>query len=392
MRSPSMVILYRILEHCCFQRIICLNSGGEQRTSHGRVLPADGTCMIDVHAHHWPDGLLRAVAQGKNWFGWEGATLSDGRTVLALGDRLVRFAPPATDLADLSARLDRRHLEHGIVSELTMPVGFLWGDQLGEMDSERYYPELNSEMAQAQAAQPYRIRGAAMLPFHAPRLFERELERAIADGLTVAAVPSNIRGQNLDDHTVLPLIEMILDSGLAVALHPTYLTPAGADRFPRYYFANSFGAPLEAALALMSLVHAGLFDRRPQARVLAVNGAGCTPYEIGRFAGRYAERADVRSMDRSPETYLPDAHYDCMVLDGRSLQLLVDRVGADRVMIGTDFPFRTDVPGGAAAWIHAQQWLSGEQKEQILWKTAVAFLQLDPEGWAAAVPRQQVRT
>lgn len=330
--------------------------------------------MIDVHAHHWPDSLLRAIAAGQNWYGWEGARLADGRTVLALGDRLVRFAPPATDLDRLDQRLADRLTGQGISAELTMPVGFLWGEHLGESDMASYCRELNAEMAAAQAARPDRIKGAAVLPFHVPRRFDAELARCVDEGFGVVAVPSNVRGQNLDDHTVLPLIEQVLDAGLALAVHPTYLTPAGADRFPRYYFVNSFGAPLEAALSLMSLVHAGLFDRRPDARVLAVNGAGCLPYEIGRFAGRYRERPDVRTMQHSPETYLPTAHYDCMVLDTRSLALLVDRVGAKRLMIGTDFPFRTDVPGGAAAWIGAQEWLSPADREQIGWRTAVEFL------------------
>jgi aminocarboxymuconate-semialdehyde decarboxylase len=342
--------------------------------------------MIDVHAHHWPEGLLAAVRTGGSWYGWEPVRLNEGRTVVARGDRLVRFEPPSRDLVDLDERIVRRERNEGVVAELTMPVGFLWGEDLGESRAASYCRELNEEMAAAQAQRPDRYRGAAMLPFHAPRRFEAELAIAVELGLTAVAVPSNVRGMNLDDHTALPLVEAVVDAGLAMMLHPTYLTPVGADRFPRYYFNNSFGAPLEAALALMSLVYAGLFDRRPEARVLAVNGAGCLPYEVGRFAGRYRERADARPMAASPETYLPAAYYDCLVLDDRSLHLLVDRVGSDRVMVGTDHPFHTDVPGGAVKWLKSREWLTESQLDDILFGTALNFLQW--EGPRPPVPAQ----
>jgi len=184
----------------------------------------------------------------------------------------------------------------------------------------------------------------------------------------------------------MPLVEMVLDAGLAILVHPTYLTPAGADRMRDHYFHNSFGAPLEEAMAVATLIQGGLFDRRPDAHVLAVNGGGCLPYEIGRFAGRYRERADCRTMDNSPEEYLDKVHYDCLVLDDLSLRLLVDRVGADRVVVGTDHPFRTDVPGGAVAWLRRQEWLTPDELEAVLVGNALRFLDWSPPYPPSATP------
>jgi aminocarboxymuconate-semialdehyde decarboxylase len=348
--------------------------------------------MIDLHAHHWPAGLLDAVRTGDSWYGWEPVRLADGRTVLALGDRLVRFAPPEADLSAHEARIEHREREHGIVAELTSPVGFLWGEHLGVDAAASYCREVNAEMAAVQTARPDRYRGAALLPFHAPAAFAAELAAVVDLGLGVVAVPTNVRGTNLDHHTVLPLVEQVLDAGLAILVHPTYLSPAGADRMRDHYFHNSFGAPLEEAMAVATLIQGGLFDRRPDARVLAVNGGGCLPYEIGRFAGRYRERADCRTMDRSPEEYLDRVHYDCLVLDDRSLRLLIDRVGIERVVVGTDHPFRTDVPGGAVAWLRSQDWLSPADLDAVLMGNALRFLDWHPPHPPAPRPAHHLET
>ena len=330
--------------------------------------------MIDVHAHAWPRGLLEAVATGRAWWGYEPVDLADGRRVLALGDRLIRFPPPPTDLVDLPSRRGRRHAGAGVRAELVQPVGFLWGEHLHGADLEAYLGEINDELAAAQRSDPDWFVGVGLLPLHDPSVTLQALHRILDSGLEVVSIPTNARGRNLDDATVLPLVEEVLARDVAVIVHPTYLSPAGAERFPRYYFANSFGAPLESALALLSLVHAGLLDRHDGTRLLLVNGAGCTPYEIGRFDRRWDERPDVRTMADPPSRYLSQVFYDSLVLDEETLRLLVGRVGSERVALGTDFPFRTDRPEGPDAWIAAMDWLDEDARADLRWRTAERFL------------------
>lgn len=330
--------------------------------------------MIDVHAHFWPAGLLEAHATGRSWWGVEPVVLADGRRVLAIGDRLVRFAPPDVDLADLDARIERRRDEEGVDVELLQPVGFLWGEHLHGDDLAGMVEEVAAELGAAQRARPDAVVGVGLVPLHDPNVVDRALDAAVAAGLGVVAVPTNARGRNLDDPTVAPLLERALERDLAVVVHPTYLHPAAPDRFPRHYFANSFGAPLDAALAALSLAHGGVLDRHPTARVLVVNGAGCAPGEIGRFDRRWHEREDVRSMPLPPSAYLDRLYYDTLVLDEATLRLLVERVGSDRVAIGTDHPFRSDVPQGASAWVDAMDWLDDAQRDDLRGGTARAFL------------------
>lgn len=330
--------------------------------------------MIDVHAHHWPSALLRAFASGNTWFGWEPVTLRDGSSALALGDRLVRFRPPQIDLDDLPARVRLRELEHLVRAEVLMPVGFLWGDHLGPADAAAMCREMNEELAEVQRTSPRRFRGVGMLPFHAPNQFEAELEMAVAAGIRAFAVPTNVQGRNLDEPSVSAMLETLVAADVAMIVHPTYLTSIGADRLTRYYFGNTFGAPMESALALMSLIHGGFRDRNPEARVLILNGGGCAPYEIGRFARRYETRVDTRTMARPPRDYVATFSFDSLVLDEASLRLLVDRVGTKRVMLGTDHPFTTDVLGGSVRWLAGMDWLTElGGTEDILHLNAAGF-------------------
>lgn len=329
--------------------------------------------MIDLHAHMWPAGLLAAVATGGTWYGWEGVVLRDGTAAVAMGDRLLRFPVPARDLASPEERLDRR-LREGVHGEAVMPVGFIWGDHLPAAAAADLAIEVNEELAAAQAAAPDRLRGVALLPFVAPERVQGVLERALEGGLRAVAVPTNVRGLPLDDPRVLPAIELVLEASLPIVVHPTYLGGAAAERMSRYYLSNTIGAPLECTLAAMTLIHAGMLDRHPGARVLIVNGGGCLPYEIGRHSRRHRTRADARTMARPPEEYLPDLYYDSLVLDELSLRLMIDRIGIERIVIGTDHPFTTDVEGGSVAWVRSLTWLDPSAREMLLRGNAERFL------------------
>jgi len=320
---------------------------------------------VDVHSHFWPNGLLKAAHAGTDWFGWEPVRLASGTLALALGDRLVRFPVPQADLADPATRAESRR-NRGVDAEVMMHVGFLWNQHLDGQEAVMHGRELNEELAAAQADRPAVYRGLGVLPFHAPELFERELGALLETGLRAVALPASVRGSNLDEPGILRMVEQLVDAEITMLIHPTYLDPPGRLRFPRYYFVNSIGASLECTVAFMSLIHGGLFDRHDDVKMVIVQGGGGVPYEIGRFSLRYHERSDLRTMAQPPDAYLRRVHYDCMVADSDSLAFLVDRVGADRVMIGTDHPFKSDVPQGAAAWVSNHPRLDKSQKSAIL--------------------------
>jgi aminocarboxymuconate-semialdehyde decarboxylase len=162
--------------------------------------------------------------------------------------------------------------------------------------------------------------------------------------------------------------------GVAIMVHPVIWNKAGEERFPRYNFWNSFGAPLESSLAAMSLVHSGIFDRHPDIRILFTQGGGWIHFGIGRLNLRYIQRADSRTMAHPPVDYLSRMYFDCLVHDEDSLALLKKRAGADRIVIGTDYPAGGDIIGGAVSWIENSNLFTEAEKQKVLFHNAEKFL------------------
>jgi len=336
--------------------------------------PSLGSLVIDLHSHFWPVTLLRSLEQGRSWYGWRAVSFPDGGGGIALGDRLVGFSPPEVDLDDLPTRLRRRHDSEGVIAEAVQPVGFLWGDHLRGGELAAYCSEVNRELIERQSEAPDRLRGIGLLPFHAPEWFDRVLDEGVDGGLRAFACPTNVLGRNLDEQDLQQALGRIDDRGCAIFVHPTYLTPVGAERMQRYYFHNTLGAPLESAVAVLSLVQGGFFERRPEARVIVANGGGCAALEIGRLDRRHQTRADCRTIERPPSESLARCHFDSLVLHEESLRLLIARVGPERVMIGTDHPFRSDTEEGAFRWIAQMDWLDASTRDALLHGNARRFL------------------
>jgi aminocarboxymuconate-semialdehyde decarboxylase len=232
-----------------------------------------------------------------------------------------------------------------------------------------------------QNAYPDRFRGMAVLPMQHPRLALQELDYATGHlGLRSIVVASNVRGMNLDEPSVLPVLEAAAKMDVAITVHPVIWGKAGEERFPRYNFWNSFGAPLESSLAAMSIVYSGLLDRHPGLRIMFTQGGGWIHFGVGRLNLRYRQRADARPMAHPPVDYLSRMYFDCLVHDDDSLELLKKRAGPDHILIGTDYPAGGNILGGAVPWIQNCPFFSAEEKEKVLWRNAASFLRLEKYG------------
>lgn len=332
---------------------------------------------IDMHAHWSPRGLARAAAAGRDWYGLRLVRSPEGREQVAFGEKTLTF--PASDslLADPAARAANRLTGEGIELQALLLTGTFWNYHLDEEDSARFCREVNEELGEVQSAYPDRYRGMAVLPMQHQKLAFAELEDAAGRlGLRTIVVGTNVRGRNLDDPAVLPILEAAARMGLSIVVHPTSWEKAGEERFPRYNFANSFGSPLEDSLAAMSIVYSGFLDRHPDARIMFSHGGGWIHFGVGRLNLRYHQRPDVRPMAYPPAEYLARMYFDCLVHDVESLALLKKRAGADHILIGTDYPGSGDIEGGAVNWIQACGLFSREEQEKILWQNATLFLDL----------------
>jgi aminocarboxymuconate-semialdehyde decarboxylase len=335
---------------------------------------------IDMHAHWTPRGLIERSAAGRDWYGWRILKDARGREHVAIGERIIEFAASSAALGDPAARAADRRKHEGIDLQTLLLTGTFWNYHLDASDAAKFCREVNVEVAEVQRAYPDRYRGVAVLPMQHPELALRELEYAVGTlDLRAVFVASNVRGLNLDEPTIVPVLEAAAAMGVAIVVHPTIWDKAADARLPRYHFWNSFGAPLESSIAAMSVAYSGILDRHPDARFMFTQGGGWIHFGVGRLNLRYLQREDARPMARPPVEYLARMYFDCLVHDYDSLELLEKRAGADHIFIGTDYPAGGNIVGGAVPWIEQCAFLSAEEKEQVLWRNAAAFLRLDHE-------------
>jgi hypothetical protein len=162
--------------------------------------------------------------------------------------------------------------------------------------------------------------------------------RAVGElGLKGVSVSTNVAGRELADPAFDPAWEAAADLGAVIFIHP-WGCSLGA-RLSAHYLGNTFGQPAETALALSHLIFGGTLDRHPGLRLLAAHGGGFLPTYIGRSDHAWRSRDDARGCARPPSEYLREIWYDALVYTPQALRHLVEAVGADRVAIGTDYPF-----------------------------------------------------
>ncbi len=334
---------------------------------------------VDLHCHWTPRGLSQASKAGRDWYGLSIGRDAAGREHVAFGDKRLVF--PAFDAAldDPAARAAARKKNEGIDLQALLLTGTFWNYHLDEADAARFARELNEEMAEVQRAYPERYRGMAVLPMQHKKLALQMLEDAAGRlGLRTMVLGTNVRGRNLDDPEVLPILEAAAKAGVSIVVHPTSWEKAGEERLPRYNFANSFGSPFEDSLAAMSIVYSGFLDRHPEARIMLSHGGGWIHFGVGRLNLRYKQQAEsARPMKRPPAEYLSRLYFDCLVHDEDSLALMKKRAGADHIVIGTDYPGSGDIPGGAVNWIRSCGLFDAAEQELVLDRNPRRFLGIE---------------
>jgi len=144
-----------------------------------------------------------------------------------------------------------------------------------------------------------------------------------------------------------------------------YIHPAGNSdrRFEKWYLWNSIGQSFEEAMAIASLMYEGILDAFPRLKICISHGGGYMPYYMGRIARNYVEKPATRvNMRKSPAEYLRMLYYDSCVYEPEALEALVKRVGADRVLLGSDYPVGEPKP---VEFVESCA-LAAEDKEKII--------------------------
>jgi aminocarboxymuconate-semialdehyde decarboxylase len=186
---------------------------------------------------------------------------------------------------------------------------------------------------------PTRFLGLATLPMQAPQRAADELAHAMgALGLKGAQIGTNINGRNLDDPALDPVWDTAERLGAFILVHPH--AGAAADRLGSYYLKNFVGLPFETTIAIASLVFGGVLERFPELKICFSHGGGFAPYQYGRFLHGWDVRREPKTRLRgSPADSFARLFYDTILHDRLALDYLVRQVGAEQVLLGSDYPF-----------------------------------------------------
>jgi aminocarboxymuconate-semialdehyde decarboxylase len=239
---------------------------------------------------------------------------------------------------DVSRRLedmDRTGVRMQVLS--TVPVMFsYWAAPEHTRELCRY---LNEHIATVVREHPGRFAALGTVPLNDPDLAVEELERCVLElGMQGVEIGSNIAGVDLDDRRFEPFFRRAADLGATVFVHPWQVV--ARDRLTKYYFLYTVAMPAETAFAIGALIFGGVLERIPDLKLLFAHGGGSTPYIIGRMQRGWDVWAPAREHTTVPPVeQLRRCWFDALTWDMRSLELLVSRVGADRVLMGSDYPF-----------------------------------------------------
>ena len=325
---------------------------------------------IDTHAHYFPESYLKLIAEHGKRCGTTVVTDPSGARFIQVG-LLLRtgpITPHFTDLDDRIRTMDRIGVRMHALS-LTQPMVYWADDELGL----RLCIAFNDAVSEAHRQHPDRFIGFACLPMQNPTLALEELERvAKLSGIRGIYLATAVRDRELSDRSFFPVYERIADLGLPIFLHPMMINN---ERLKQYYLINLLGNPFETAIAAAHLVFGGVMDAFPKLEVSLPHAGGALPILRGRLDRGFEIRGECKVISNQPSAYLRRFTYDTIAYSEPILGDLVKLVGAERIMMGSDYCF--DIAYNDPVKIVTEmKSLSDAQKQQIVWGNAARLLGL----------------
>jgi len=298
---------------------------------------------IDVHTHIVPDHLPSDSRRSEAWPSIElrdddnAAVMVRGKVFRAIDSRSWNVARRLDDMGT-----------DGIDVQVLSPMPELLSHWLPVNEADDLSRIINEQAARMIAAAPGQFRGIGMAPMQDPELAAKRLEDVRAMGLLGIEIGTHIDGIPLGDERLDPVYAAAEALGLVIFIHP--LHPAGLERIGgRREFAAISAFPLETALATVSLLSARVLHRFPKLRILLGHGGGAAAWIVPRID--FACSAGGLLKDYLPEAAgdtLRRFWYDTITYDSAALTYLAERVGTDRLVVGSDYPFAIRQPQPAA--------------------------------------------
>lgn len=324
--------------------------------------------IIDTHAHWYPVEWLRLFEKDG---AKEGASLErNGSQYTVRTERIVNaFDEEFVDLDLRLAGMERQGVDVHALS-LTAPMVYWASPVFGLALSQAY----NDSVSAAHVRHPDHFVGLAMVPMQAPGLAVKEMARAAKlPGMRGLYVATNVNGADLDEKRFWNVYAKAEELGWTVFLHP--LDTIGRERTTRYYLKNLIGNPYDTGVAAAHLIFGGVLDAFPKLEVNLPHAGGTFPWLIGRWDHGTKVRPELKHMKKMPSEYLRRFTYDTIGHNDQINLDLVRLVGADRVVLGSDYCFDMGLtdPVGTVERMSA---LSDAERDLILGTTAAKLLRL----------------
>jgi aminocarboxymuconate-semialdehyde decarboxylase len=293
--------------------------------------------VIDFHAHMLEREVFKA-STNKTVFTGFGATPATAPRP-GVQHLMGRMFDPRAEIEDM----DERSIDMSVVTASSVLQGTSWADPKTDL---ALCMRCNQQSVEWVAKYPDRFIGSFVLPLQDLELALRELERAVRTlRLKVANISSSYNGIYMGDPVYDPFWNTIQELDVPVWIHPEGIRDPW---FQRYALWNSAGQSIEETKVMTSLIYEGVMTKFPRLKVVISHGGGYFPHYMGRMDRNTANRPDtVRNIDgRKPSEFLRSFYYDTCVYDPAVLQVLLERVGADRLVMGSDYPVGEKDPVG----------------------------------------------
>jgi aminocarboxymuconate-semialdehyde decarboxylase len=331
--------------------------------------PGKSMTAIDTHAHWYPEEWLRLFEKDG---AAEGARLerTDKGYVIRTARIVNAFDHEFVDIGLRLAGMDRQRVDVHAMS-LTAPMVYWASPAFGLALAQAY----NDAASAAHLKHPKRLFGLAMLPMQAPELALKELERAAKlPGIRGLYLATHVNGANLDEKRFWDVYAKAEELGWTIFLHP--IETLAAERTARYYLKNLLGNPYDTGVAAASLIFGGVLDEFPKLEVNLPHAGGTLPGLIGRLDHGTKVRPELKHMKRLPSEYLRRFTYDTIGHNEAINYNLIKLVGADRVVLGSDYCFDMGLedPRGD---VERMEHLTHDEKDLIIGKTPAKLLGLD---------------
>ena len=321
---------------------------------------------IDVQTHWLPPAVIEAMEGRSEW----------PRIVDGPKGRLVEYGdgaayPIVPEAVDLATKIE--HMDRAGVGVSVLSINIPGLDLFDPADAPSLARDVNDQLAEAVAAHPDRLQAFAALPMVAPDAAAEELERAMGLGLRGAIVYSNVGGRSLDAPEFRQVFEAAARLDAALLLHPTY--PLSAASVNVHALIPVIGFLFDTTTATIRLILDGIYDRHPDLKLILGHVGSVIPYIVGRIDYESSRiPGGLGALETLPSEHIRRLYVDTVSAWPPAMQLVIDYLGADRVLYATDHPYWDPAKTNDAL---EELRLSDEDREAIETGNAKRLLDID---------------